>query len=150
MAENRGTCFTVDPAHIFVTDYSDFIFNKNTSPHFMQAVLSQLIIPIKLDSSTLKERGMARWGGLKSKSLVGPPRLRKGMHHHYIHWKFDLTCIVRNIISIWTTYKYVCIIYYRWRYHVVSTWIYVFQWKNLGITVYIWFSVCLSQKLTDY
>ena len=77
---------------------------KSNSSNLMQAGLSRMIIPIKLDSSTLKERGMARWGGLKSKSLVGPPRLRKGMHHHYIHWKFDLTCIVRNIISIWTTY----------------------------------------------
>ena len=31
MAENRGTYVLVDPAHISVTDYSDFIFNKKFS-----------------------------------------------------------------------------------------------------------------------
>ena len=64
MAENRGTYVPVDPAHICVTGYSNLIFKKKTlksnSPNLMQAGLSHMIIPIKLDSSTLKERGMAR------------------------------------------------------------------------------------------
>ena len=39
-----------------------------------------------------------------------------------------------------------CIIYYRWRYQIISTKVYVFQQKNLGMRVHIWFSIrCLDQ-----
>ena len=66
MAENRGTYIPVDRAHNFCDrlfksyKYSRKKNLKSNSPNLMQAGLSQMIIPIKLDSSTLKERGMAR------------------------------------------------------------------------------------------